>query len=493
MGTTQYVLLALAGWLSYHVLLAIYNVFFHPLRGYPGPKRYAASQLVNVYHIVKGDGCKRTAELHEQYGEVVRVGPNELSYISPSANRTIYGGRPRADEVFEKNPIANLQGTREVQNIFFAPHEPHARYKKLMGPAFSDLAVREQEPMIQQFVTQLVDSLRTTRDPPTRYYPTADRIVDLAAWYNLIIFDILSCLAFGQPIGGLEQAAYHPWVSAILKAIVNSTFIEAAHRLWPYHRLFERFVIPQEMKDDYASHLSFTAKSLAERQTRDHLGRADFASFILKGMSEEELFDNINIVVTAGGETTAATLTAATYYLTHNPRCYERLVTEIRETFSTQEDITLVALNELKYLSAVIKETLRIHPAVAIGLHRLTPKQGKVIDGKWVPGGTWVSVANLAACRTPRYWKHPDQFVPERWLADGGYAEDNHSASTPFSIGVRGCIGVNLANANMRLILARLLWSFDLEAQPDNVDPHELKEHGIWLGVPLKVKLHPRV
>ncbi|KAJ5904765.1 uncharacterized protein N7473_001681 [Penicillium subrubescens] len=494
----------LVSWVLFHLSRALYNIFFHPLRHYPGPKLLAASQLLNVYHIVKGDGSKYTAELHEAYGDVVRVGPNELSFISPSANKTIYGGRPQEGEVFEKNPIANLQGTREIQNIFFAPSKPHARYKKLMAPAFSEMAIREQETMLQHYTTRLIQALRGERANAAgeaskeneisgykgrQMYPDQQQIVDLSAWYNFIIFDVLSSLAFGQSVGCLDQGCWHPWVSSIFNAIINATFLEAAHRLWPYHLVFDWLITPRELKDDYASHLHYTQGALKNRNQEDSARKANFSSFIQKGMTEEELFDNANIVVTAGGETTAATLSATTYYLMHNRPSYEKLVKEIRERFQCEGDIKLSALGDLKYLRAVIKESLRIHPAIAIGLHRLTPAKGKFIDEHWVPGGTWVAVANLAACRNTRYWKNPDKFVPERWLGDPEYASDNLDAASPFSIGTRACIGINLANANMRLILARLLWNFDLEGQSDNVDPQLFKEHGIWKGTPLKTKL----
>lgn len=103
-------LLTKSQWIAIHLVLAAYNVYLHPLRRYPGPKLAAASQLLDVYHVLRGDNCKWTAELHGKYGTVVRVGPNELSYISPSANQTIFGGRPKEDKVFEKNPVAYLQG-----------------------------------------------------------------------------------------------------------------------------------------------------------------------------------------------------------------------------------------------------------------------------------------------------------------------------------------------------------------------------------------------
>lgn len=71
--------------LFYLIIEGIYNIFFHPLRYYPGPLLAKANRLNWTYHSWNGDIVNRITELHEKYGEVVRVAPNELSYISAQA------------------------------------------------------------------------------------------------------------------------------------------------------------------------------------------------------------------------------------------------------------------------------------------------------------------------------------------------------------------------------------------------------------------------
>ncbi|RJE23176.1 Cytochrome P450 [Aspergillus sclerotialis] len=390
--------------------------------------------------MIKGDGAKYIAHLHEKYGEVVRVGPREISYTSASANKVIFGGRPTEETVFEKNPVVWLQGSGEIHNIFFARYREHARYRKMISPAFSEAAIREQEPIIQQFVSQFMDGMRQRSGKAC--YPNADGVVNIAAWFNFIVYDVLSYLAFGTAIGSLEMGDYHPWVAVIYGAVKHSHYIQAAHRLKPYHHLLER-LIPKKISDPYVSHLDFSGKTAFEQKSQQHanVSKANFGSFILKGMTEEELLDNVNILVAAGGDTTVTTLASITYYLIHNPVSYRKLVAEIRETFENEEEITVVGVSHLKYLRAVIQETMRIHPAVPVGLHRVVPKGGSTIDGRWVPGGSWVSVAPVAAYRSPRYWKEPERFIPERWLGDPEFETDQREVCTPFSIGSRSCIG----------------------------------------------------
>ncbi|KAJ5354081.1 hypothetical protein N7541_006645 [Penicillium brevicompactum] len=473
---------------AFHIGLAVYNVFLHPLRNYAGPKLDAASQLVYVYHMLKGDSCKYIASLHERYGEVVRTGPNEVSYMTVSANKTIFGSKTTEEMAFEKNPAVYIQGSGAAQNILFASTREHPRFKKLMAPAFSEQAIKEQEPMIQTYTSLMIDALRYNRSGEA-YYPDKDGIVNMGAWVNFIIFDILSSLSFGKPVGCLPAADYHPWAYVIFGAMKHSHFVQCAHRLKPYHHLLQR-LIPDEISAPYETHMENARRYLRDREQEKSVARADFASFILKGMTEDELLDNINILATAGSETTATTISSALYYLVHNPESYQKLVEEIRSSYGSEDEITFNSVSTLAYLKAVIQETFRIHPSVPVGLHRITPKSGSHIDGKWVPGGTWVSVALLAAYRSPKYWRRPDEFIPERWLGDPEFESDNRQIWAPFSIGPRKCVGINLAYLNMRLIITRLLWNFDLEARPDNVDPHEMKEYGVWQGlVPLNLKL----
>ena len=83
------------------------------------------------------------------------------------------------------------------------------------------------------------------------------------------------------------------------------------------------------------------------------------------------------------------------------------------------------------------------------------------IDGVFVPGGTSVAVGSWSAAHNPANFRDCDAFIPERWL-DKAYDTDYKKAMQPFSLGPRGCIGRHLSYMEMRLILGRLLWSFDI-------------------------------
>ena len=77
------------------LVTAIYNVYFHPLSKFPGPKSAAATPLPFIRRVINGHWVEWTTLLHEKYGEVVRIHPDELSVISASAWQEIYNTRPQ--------------------------------------------------------------------------------------------------------------------------------------------------------------------------------------------------------------------------------------------------------------------------------------------------------------------------------------------------------------------------------------------------------------
>ena len=68
----------------------IYNLYFHPLSGVPGPRLWAASRLPFIYHLLRATLVKRTRTLHEKYGGIIRVAPDEVSFATVEAYDDIY-------------------------------------------------------------------------------------------------------------------------------------------------------------------------------------------------------------------------------------------------------------------------------------------------------------------------------------------------------------------------------------------------------------------
>jgi cytochrome P450 len=104
-------------------------------------------------------------------------------------------------------------------------------------------------------------------------------------------------------------------------------------------------------------------------------------------LTELELRDNATVLTTAGSETTATTLTAATYFLGTHPDVLTKLEAEVRSAFKSDQEININSVQSLPYMLAVLKEAMRVHPPVPISLSRVTPPGGSHIAGTHVAGG----------------------------------------------------------------------------------------------------------
>lgn len=213
--------------------------------------------------------------------------------------------------------------------------------------------------------------------------------------------------------------------------------------------------------------------------------RTDFLSgFLVEGAdaSDEEMIATSRTLIIAGSETTATLLCGITYLLMKNPKvsfrvtpnqdlssaltirsqAYEKLVDEVRSSFASETDIDFVNAGQLKYMLACLDEALRIYPPVPGAFPRDVPPGGDYIGDTFVPDKTVVAVTQYAAYHSADNFHLPDEFIPERWLDDERFKDDNKAAFQPFSVGPRNCVGKNLAYFEMRIVLARLLWNFDL-------------------------------
>lgn len=106
---------------------------------------------------------------------------------------------------------------------------------------------------------------------------------------------------------------------------------------------------------------------------------------------------------------------------------------------------------------------------------------------------TLVSIYHYASYHNEKSFALPDEYHPERWMGDPRFANDDRDLFQPFQFGPRNCIGRNLAYIEMRLILAAVLWNFDLKLADDSKNwIGDQKIYGLWEKGPLNVHLTPR-
>ncbi|KAK0614865.1 cytochrome P450 monooxygenase [Bombardia bombarda] len=462
------------------------------MRHIPGPKLNALSMIPIAKHMVAGTTVRNTVKLHDKYGSVVRVAPNEVSFISgETAFPDIYGfrtGRLKGHQNMKKDPVWYVNPSNGAPSILQANDEDHTRGRRVLAHAFSERAVAAQEPLVQRYVDQLVSRLKEAA-------AASDEAQDMVKWYNWTTFDVVADLMFGQPFGCLHDLSTHQYVELLTQSFKSLRFLHVlAH--FPWLKYLGNLVVDKNViakRKEYLSWVSAQVKTRTERETT----RPDFMSLILanngnKGarLTQQEIDSNAFLLLNAGSETTSSLLAGTTWLLLKNPRVMQKLKDELRTKFPTYSDITLAGVNDAPYLLAVLTEALRCFPPVVAGFGRVVPQGGEFISGHFIPEGTVVSVSHYAAYHSERNFKNADLFVPERWMGDEEYANDNRNACQPFSFGPRSCLGRNLAYAEMRLIVAKVFWSFDLELEERSQDwLDRCRVMRFWVKPELAVKL----
>ncbi|KAK1731959.1 hypothetical protein CaCOL14_009127 [Colletotrichum acutatum] len=510
----------------YIVSYIVYNLFFHPLRRFPGPILMRATRATFCYRLWCGTLSFDMLDLHRKYGDVVRIAPDELAYADPAAWKEIMGHRAgsvasggQAPLEFEKSetfyrPIAEIP-----RDIITAPGAEHAMLRRTLSHGFSDRSLRDQQPVIMKYVDIFVSKLRDLAEVPAwKGYQDEEgdddssatdlgekgtkelgEPVNLTLWYNYCTFDIIGDLAFGEPFGCLDGGDLHPWVRTIFQMIRLGVALQTANHFSILSRFITAVMSTKAMRNRRLEHQAMTMDKLKRRiALAEREGpRADLMEGLLKkreewNLSLQQLEGNASIIIIAGSETTATLLSGVTYLLLKNPEKMTKLVNEVRTTFDKESDVDLTSVNKLTYMLACLDEALRLYPPVPTGLPRTVPAGGATVRGEFLPGKTTVAVHQWAMYHNEANFKNPFLFHPERFLGDPEYASDRREAFQPFHIGPRSCLGRNLAYVEMRIMLARMLWNFDLVLADESKAWMETQKiYTLWEKGPLNVYLKP--
>ncbi|KAF2215047.1 hypothetical protein CERZMDRAFT_37216 [Cercospora zeae-maydis SCOH1-5] len=478
-------------YILFSLATAFYNAFLGPLRKYPGPPLRALSKLPLLWSTARGNEDRERVQLHQKYGPVVRVAPNQLSYAGGAqAWKDIYGHRKHGQASNNKFLQFYAKPFNEIDSLITADDPSHSRQRRIVSHSFADRTLKDLEPLLMRWITKMRGKLEEKSQ-------TTEQI-DLLKYYNCTTFDIMGDLTFSASLGMLDNGEYSSWVKAIFEGIKGGTILRTIRDVnsvtnW----IFAKFVMSSpKFAKKRVEHWNYSAERVARRLETTPDTPDLWAKILEKGsgpngLSYGEHESNASLFMIAGTETTATLLSGTTYYLLRNPQYLEKLTREIRDAFGSFEEINMESVQRLKYLHAVLQEGLRVYPPVPTLLPRVAPKNGAIICDEFVPGGTVIGVHQLATYRSEANFKDSLEFRPERWLGDPAYRNDRLDSVEAFSVGPRNCLGKNLAWHEMRLILVTVLHAFDLKLCAESEQWRDQRSYTIWEKKPLMVQLSP--
>ncbi|KAF3763900.1 hypothetical protein M406DRAFT_51514 [Cryphonectria parasitica EP155] len=466
------------------LIQAIRNRFRPSLRRIPGPFLARIADLDRVWSCARGEQMNYHRRLHDKYGPVVRVGPNHVSFSDGSLIPQLYGfGSKFAKSDFYKmfdirTRAAASKGSTMTTTTFSERDElRHRALKRPVGAAFSMSTMKELEPLndvCSAILTRKLEGL-------------VGRDTDLGDWVHWYAWDVISSITFSHRLGFLDRETdIHGINRAIQGRLVYNSVIGQVpylHGLLFGNALFSWLAgfVPRLAVLNSSSYIvDFTREQLRRYQdkesntveAKDLLSRFKRFRDGEQVMSDAELLMHASGSVFAGSDTTAISLRALFYYLCRNPDSKRKLLAEIDEAETAgrlSDPVTFAEALELEYLQAIIKEALRIHPAVGLLLERIVPPGGTQLGDVWLEEGTVVGINPWVATREKAvYGEDADTFRPERWLEAGEkelkLMERNFLALfIQFGGGSRTCLGKNVSLLEISKLVPQLLRQFDFE------------------------------
>ncbi|PKY00096.1 cytochrome P450 [Aspergillus campestris IBT 28561] len=464
----------------------VYNLLFHKLAGFPGPLLARSTLIWRIYYSLGGRFHVAIDEQHRKYGPVVRISPNELSFASVESWKAIYGLQPPGTPTPIKSEFYDIYGAGFSSLCIGSERNPqkHSQMRKMLSAAFATKALVEQEAIFSNVVDQFITSIGQLGGSDSKG-------INMSKWFEMVSFDILGEMAFGESFHCIDTGKPHFWSELITSHLYFITLVDNLRR-FPMVVALTKLLFPSTLAVRNQNS-EYSRKQVAKRLEKDST-RKDFLSTVVKNfragnVSKEEMTAHVSTLTIAGGETVSTCLAGTTYYLLRNPGCLAKLQREIVDRFTSWEEINGTAARQLPYLQAVINEGLRMYPPGPQGFPRLSP--GMKVGDYWVPEGAEVYTSAYTVTHDEQYFAEPMKFKPERWLDP--HSTDVKEASQPFSLGTRGCLGQNFAYMELNLILAKMIWKYNLELVNKDLDwEGQSHMHVMWWKPKLMVRFTKR-
>ncbi|KAJ5805373.1 hypothetical protein N7474_011260 [Penicillium riverlandense] len=250
-------------------------------------------------------------------------------------------------------------------------------------------------------------------------------------------------------------------------------------RMWNNNRIIKNYLRPHIERGihDHMNGKATRHKTINSLATKTYFSEPDSSSETNAADAHEHFMDiliaQIKIFLFAGHDTTATALSYCYYFLNKSPSALATLRAEhdaVLGPDTSRARVQIAAnpalLNQLPYTSGVIKETLRLFPPVGTirkGLpdfYLTHPETGKQYPTK----GFMLFGLSFGVQRAEEFWPRATEFLPERWLAkEGEPLHVRKNAWRPFEQGLRNCIGQELAQIELRAILALTVREMEIE------------------------------
>ncbi|CAP98183.1 Pc22g08950 [Penicillium rubens Wisconsin 54-1255] len=458
---------------------------FHFTRNYlkpgvtsiPGPLLAKITNLWRFIDVANGRAEVTLHNLHQKHGDYVRLGPNVVSVRNLDALKTIYGINKGYEKTHFYSVQQQLAKGRPTPTLFSTTDENfHAAIKRPVSSAYSMSTLTEFEPFVDRTIHTLFGKLDE--------FVAEAKVCDIAAWLQYcnkplgflekgndvdgIIVALEHMLDYSGKVGiATDEIGQMPWLDYIfiknpLRSLFGGGSTGAVAR-------FARARLDERLNQQRTSPAAKTHKDFLDRFLE---AKKEHPTIVNDNQVFSYTISNMN----AGSDTTAISLRAILYYTLKDRRASMKLHQEL--TMALEENRISLPVSwkqsqeQLPYLDAVIKEALRLHPAVGLMLERVVPVEGlQLPDGPFLPAGTIVGANPWIIHRHWIFGEDVESFVPERWLKMNTESEADFQdrkqkmlrATFTFGAGPRTCIGKNISLLEIYKLIPSLFLRYKVE------------------------------
>ncbi|KAF2120489.1 cytochrome P450 [Lophiotrema nucula] len=445
-------LFSLVGWLLYR---ALYRLVLSPIANVPGPKLAALTTLYAAYYDVylPGQYVFKIKELHKKYGPIVRVTPHEVHVNDVEFLDAIYNPPSRKRNKF----LPNLKGLPLDESVGAARNwELHRKRREALNPFFSHKKVLETEGLIRGKVDRFCKNLDNGLK--------LGSVVNLSDMYFALALDVVQQYSFGQDdnvLDDLQEAnRLRNNIARLLRGVnFNRHFSWFIRMMSMLPKSIGDSLVPPGVTDlvRFRKNIRENVDQVLADTENEHKGDLKSVFYELKANQEltkferapSRLEDEGSLLIMAGTESTAKSMQIAQYHLLANPSVMARLRDELSKEGNPTE---LKVLEQLPYLSAIILEANRLSFGLTGRNTRVAPDEVLRYKQYVLPPGIGISMTTLCIHTTEDIFPDPWTFNPDRFLGREGMERRKYMMS--MGRGPYKCIGINVANAEMSMVLA---------------------------------------
>ncbi|KAJ0110304.1 hypothetical protein J7T55_000737 [Diaporthe amygdali] len=438
----------------------IYPLYISSLKHVPGPKLGAITSLYINRRYYNESAILYIKSLHDKYGHIIRVGPNEVVLDDPKQLSIIYGVR----STFTKPSTAVLFENYGFPNVFSSvTREQHRDRRKQVAHIYT-MNAHLNNASLMNFIRNRLEKLLEIIDRGN------DRVTDVYTLAGYFALDNVSYMVYGESLDSMGGQNLRAADDIRNLAIASTPFVRfawlftKASSLWPWNLLLPKFIAKAITSRD--SLAAINQELIARMTSSDSrvdpnntvLGymqsQPEYGQSITKGHVQSECFDHI----LAGADTTAASIAYSLYVLSlaKNQQYQERLRQEVSQ-LSWPLDFKAVGPGSLQQRVTPLKEATHVNVQGIV--YKLAP-------------GTIIGIQAYSLHRNQDvFGAAPEEFKPGRWeIADEERLKAMKKAWIPFGSGARTCLGLNLAIIELKAALAAVFRHYNVELDP-NTDP----------------------